>query len=82
MKKRNMEKYWKKKAEQYRDYAGQLKAQRDDAFNQLKDLSVGLASSGFGTTWDHKTKMQYDAATFLKKQASKSVEEPKGYFYP
>lgn len=77
-----MENYWKKKAEQYRDYSIQLKTQRDDAFDQLKSISVGLATSGSGTTWDHQTKMQYDAATFLRKQAVKSVSEPKGYFYP
>lgn len=77
-----MENYWKKKAEQYRDYSIQLRQQRDDAFSKLKDIAVGLASSGAGTTWDHQTKMQNDAAVFLQKQASKSVKEPEGYFYP
>ena len=80
--KKNLEKFWQKKAEEYRDYAIKLRNERDAALRQLKDISVGLVSSGQGTTWDHQTKLQNDAATFLQKQASRSVQEPEGYFYP
>lgn len=82
-KKRNMENYWKKKAEAYRDYSIQLRNENSDLKERLKDLAVGLLPSHIANnTWSMDTKLQYSAASKLKELSTKSVKEPEGYFYP